>query len=281
MESQILIATNGYHGSWPSIEYGAWLAEVLKAKVILLGVAERHGQAPGDGRHPVESFCAKAVETLRVHHVEAVLEIRKGDAGVVIPQKTKEGDFITVIGPLGRSRLHRWLMGKSIRQLMAAISSTIIYVPQSRTPLRKLLMCIGGLGYEMAAENFAIQVAAAAQAEIVLLHVVPPLELDYPTARIMRSEWQHLVETNTPVGRSLRKALDTAQASGLTARVVGRQGNIVEEILAEAHEGGYDLLCMGSPYSTNALRQLYGSNVTADIAQSVKCPLVTARYRKK
>ena len=96
----------------------------------------------------------------------------------------------------------------------------------------------------------------------------------------MRSEWDHLVETNTPVGRSLRKALETAQGMGLNTRVVGRQGNIVEEILDEVRTGGYDLLCMGSPYSTNALRQLYASNVTADIAQSVEIPLITARYKK-
>ena len=281
MEFHILITTNGFEGSWPSIEYGAWLAESLKAKAILLAVNEHPKPVQPDAGHPLEKFCDRAAQLLQARHVEHSLELRNGDAEQIIPMKAGEGEFITVIGPLGRSILRRWLMGRSIRHLMSEISKPIVYVPQARIPLRKLLICIGGLGYGMTAEHFAMQIAESAQAEVTLLHVVPPLELDYPTARIMRSEWQHLVETNTPVGRSLRRAIETAQAAGLTARVVGRQGNVVEEILAEAQEGQYDLLCMGSPYGTNTLRQLYAANVTADIAQSITCPLVTARYKKE
>jgi len=273
MGLQILIATNGYSGSQPSIEYGTWLAGLLDGTVTLLGVDEHPQPAHRE-------FCADAVRVLEAHKVENSLEIRAGDAEAVIPRKSQEADYITVVGPLGRSHLHRLLMGRSIRHLMADISGPIVYVPKSRLPLKKLLICIGGLGYEMTVENLALQLGSAAKAEVVLLHVVPPLELDYPTARIMRSEWDHLVETNTPVGRSLRKALDIAQGMGLKTRVLGRQGNIVEEILDEVRSGDYDLLCMGSPYSTNALRQLYATNVTADIAQVVDIPLITARYKK-
>ncbi len=281
MDTKILIASNGFEGTWPSVEYGTWLAATLHAGVTLLGVTEDTGVKQLDGRQPLEQFFARAEEIFKTQHVSHGIEVRSGDAELVIPQKTREAAYITVLGPLGRPRLRRWLMGRSIRHLMAEISGTLIYVPQLRIPLKKLLICIGGLGYEMTAEHFAMRLAAACRAEITLLHVVPRVDLDYPTARIERREWQHLTETNTPVGRSLRKALEIAQASSLTARVVGRQGDVVEEILSEVKEGDYDLLCMGSPYSTHALRQYYAANVTADIAQSVHCPVVTARYRKE
>jgi nucleotide-binding universal stress UspA family protein len=62
--------------------------------------------------------------------------------------------------------------------------------------------------------------------------------------------------------------------------VKARQGNVVEEILAEVKEGNYDLLCMGSMYSSNALRQLYAPNVTAEIADGAPCPVLTARYKR-
>ena len=110
------------------------------------------------------------------------------------------------------------------------------------------------------------------RAELTLLHIVPPIDLNYPTAKTVSTHWQHLADTNTPVGRSLRQALEIAKNDGLTAQVKARQGNVVEEILAEDKEGNYDLLCMGSPYSANALRQLYAPNVTAEIADSVTCP---------
>lgn len=281
MNAELLIATNGYKGTWPSIEYGAWLAATLKARVSLLGVTEHLSPAQIDDHHPLEDVFARAIELFQAQGVKYGLEIRNGDAEEIIPHKVKEGDFITVLGPLGRPRFRRWLMGRSIRHLMAEIAGALLYVPQARIPLQKLLICIGGLGYELTAEHFAMQVAVACRAEIVLLHVVPQVDLDYPTARIERKEWQHLVETNTPVGRSLRQTLDIAKTEGLTARVIARQGHVVEEILAEVKEGNYDMLCMGSPYSTNALRQLYTPNVTGEVAEAAGCPVVTARYTRE
>ncbi len=56
---------------------------------------------------------------------------------------------------------------------------------------------------------------------------------------------------------------------------------MVEQILDELKEGNYDMLCMGSPYSTNSLRQMYAPNVTAEIAESAVIPLLTARYKRE
>jgi nucleotide-binding universal stress UspA family protein len=77
----------------------------------------------------------------------------------------------------------------------------------------------------------------------------------------------------------LRKALAMAREAGLNARVVTRQGNIVEQILAEIRQGDYDLVCMGSSYSAHSLRQLYTPNITAEIAEVVQCPVLTARFK--
>jgi nucleotide-binding universal stress UspA family protein len=164
---------------------------------------------------------------------------------------------------------------------MEDISQPILYVVESKLPLKKALICIGGLGYEVTAEHLAMQMAMKTRAEITLLHVIPPAELDYPTARIVRENWQNLTETDTPVGRSLRQALSAAKENGLVASVKVREGNIVEEILGEVKEGMYDLLCMGSLYSSNSLRQLYAPNVTAEIAEAAKCPVLTARYKRE
>ena len=126
-----------------------------------------------------------------------------------------------------------------------------------------------------------MQMAMKRRAEITLLHFVPPIDMNYPTARTVSTHWQNLTETDTPVGRSLRQALDVAKNDGLIANVKARQGNVVEEILAEVKEGNYDLLCMGSIYSTNTLRQLYAPNVTAEIAEGATCPVLSARYKRE
>jgi nucleotide-binding universal stress UspA family protein len=278
MKTEFLIVTNGSESTWPSIEYGAWAAASLGAPVILLGVAERLSSAPIDEKYPLEDIFARAVERFQEKGVAYSLEIQNGDAEEILPRKAKEKDCILVVGPLGRPSLRRFLVGRSIRHLMAEISTPILYVPRVCLPLQKMLVCLGGLGYEMTAEHIAIRVGVVSKAEVTLLHVAPLVDLDYPTARAEREHWQDLINTDTLPGRNLKQALETARAAGLIASVKARQGNVVEEILAEIKGGNYDLVCMGSPYSAHGLRHMYGPNVTDEVMESANCPVLTARF---
>lgn len=281
MEAELLIATNGFKGTWFAIEYGAWLADSLKLKITLLGVTEIPNPAAIDDHHPLENVFERAVSLFAEKGLAYSLEVRNGDAEHVIPAKANSGSFITVVSPLGRTKMRRMLVGRTIRPLMERIREPIVYVPEVRFPLRKVLISAGGLGYEAAAENLALQIAAVNQAEVTILHVVPPTDLDYPTTRGVRGHVTDLAATNTLPGRSLRHALEMAQEAGLTARVIGRQGIVVEEIVNEVQEGEYDLVCMGSSFSANTLRQYYAPNVTAEVADVVRCPLLIARYRPR
>jgi nucleotide-binding universal stress UspA family protein len=279
MSMELLIATNGYKETRQAIEYGAWLAGSMRMKITLLGVTEDMNPAAIDDHHPLEDIFEKAVSLFKERGVEYSLEVQNGEAEQVIPDKANRGDYITVVSPLGRPAIKRWLTGRSIRPLMEKIVGPILYVPQMRLPVKKMLISVGGLGYESVTESLGFQVAVASQAEVAILHVVPPSDLDYPSTREVRGHLNDLVETDTMPGRSLRKALELAKEAGLNARVVAREGHIVEQILAEIREGEYDIVCMGSSYSANSLRQLYTPNVTAEVAEVAHCPVLTARYK--
>jgi nucleotide-binding universal stress UspA family protein len=280
MDLKLLLATNGYKGTLPSIEYGAWLAATLGAQVTLLGVDEELNPAAIDDHSPLEDVFARAVELFQQNGVAYQLEVENGSAEEVIPRKIQQGEYLTVLGPLGRSQIQRLISGRSIRHFMEDIEQPILYVVKSKLPLKRILVCIGGLGYEVTAEHVVMQLALKTGAELALLHVIPQIDLEYPTAKTMSENRGHLADTDTPVGRSLRQALEIASKGGLTASVKTRQGNVEEEILAEVQAGSYDLLCMGSVYSLNSLRQLYSPNVTADIAEATLCPILTARNRR-
>lgn len=281
MKPDIFIFTNGQPSTLPAIEYGAWLGASMRTPVRLVGVDEDPSPSQIDeDTHPLEPVFEQAVEIFVKAGTEYHLEVQQGHAEEVIPQRVKGEDALVVIGPLGRPPLRRLLTGRSFRDIMEHVTAPIVYVPQVKLPPKKLLICLGGLGYEVTAEMLAMKVAAMTKAEVTLLTVVPPVDLDYPQAREMREHWQHLEETDTLAGRSLRKGLEIAREAGLSASVKVRNGNVVEEILAEVKEGNYDLLCMGSPYSSNALRQLYTPNVTAEIAEGDRVPVLTARYAR-
>ena len=281
MKPELLITTNGYKETWSAIEYGVWFAEAMQLKVTLLGVTESLKSAAIDDHHPLEDVFARAIELFEQKGIEYNPEIQNGESEQVIPQKANSGDFITVVSPLGRPRIRRWLTGRSIRPLMEKIKGPILYVPEARLPLKKMLISIGGLGYEVAAENLAFEVAVASHADVTILHVITPTDVAYPGTRDMRKHLNDLEDTNTLVGRSLRTALDIAQKSGLNAKATTRQGSVVNEILAEIRKGNYDMVCMGSPYSATGLRQLYTPNVTAEVAEAAHCPVLTARYKRE
>jgi nucleotide-binding universal stress UspA family protein len=275
----VLITTNGYKETWSAIEYGAWFADAMQMNVTLLGVNENPNPVAIDDHHPLEDVFERAVHLFREKGLTYSLEVQNGEAEAVISRRANSGEFITAVSPLGRAQFRRWLVGRSIRHFMETIANPILYVPLARLPLNKLLICVGGLGFEVDAEALALQIALKSQAEVTLLHIVPPVDLDYPSARAASEHWKDLINTDTMLGRNLRKAVETAQAAGLTAHVEVRQGNVVEEISSVMKAGNYDLLCMGSPFGGNALRQLYVPNVTAEIAESARCPVLTARHK--
>ncbi len=281
MADELLICTNGHESTWPAIEYGAWVAATLGASVTLLGIAERLPAAPIDAKYPLEDIFARAVEVFERNGVRYALDVQNGEAEEVVPREARRANRIVVIGRLDRPPLRRFLSGRSIHRLLADIPTPILYVPRACTPLKKLLVCTGGLGYEVNAEQLGVRLGAKRGAQMTVLHVAPPVDLDYPTARTEREHWRDLDKTDTMIGRHVRQALETARTAGLTAEVKVRQGNVIEEILAEIRAGSYDLVCMGSQYSGHGLRHLYGPSVTDEVAERVSCPMLTARYGGK
>jgi nucleotide-binding universal stress UspA family protein len=277
MENRLLICTNGFEGSWPAIEYGSWIAEAIQARVALLAILEQSGHDAG-ARLQVEGFVHRAQAFFSQHGRELEVRWEDGNAEEIIPATAAREDCIVVLGPLGRPFLRRFLVGRSIRGLLEEITAPVVYVPRACLPLRKLLFCAGGLGYDITAEHLGVRLGLAAGAKAVLLHVAPPVDLEYPTAIAEREHWKDLVNTDTLTGRNLRRALDQARAAGLNVEIRMRQGSVLDEIKAELRDGRYDLICMGSGHSAHGLRQLYEPNLTDEIAEGSVCPMLTARY---
>jgi nucleotide-binding universal stress UspA family protein len=280
MNSEILVATNGFKRTWPGIEYAAWLGGVMRVPVTLIGISEQKQRPNIDEEiHPLEDVFSRAVALFQKNKLEYHLEIHEGHAEDVIPRKAKEKDFLTVITPLGRPPLRRLVLGRSFHQLMADISGPVLYVSSACIPPSHIIVCLGGLGYGMTAENLGLEIASRLRVPVTLLHVVPPIDIDYPESRTVRDNLDHLIDTDTLLGRTLRQAMDEAGKTILKTDLKIRQGNVVEEILAEVKSGDYDLVCMGSQYSGHGLRQFYAPNVTAEVAEVIGCPVLTVRFQ--
>lgn len=235
MKKTLNVFTNGFEGTWPAIEYGAWMARNLEAPIVLTGVVEQ-----ADEEHPVEGIFSRAVSLFQEYKLAYSLELASGLIEDIIQRRfavqpdagsQNDDSSILVVGPFGRPQVRRMIIGNSFRKIMSFVNQPILYVPAVRLPVQKMLVCMGGLGYTQTASAEAIAIASALKASITFMTVVPPVDFDYPEARIIRDNWKTLAETDTLPGRSLREGLKMARDAGLEAKIKIRHGNILEQVL--------------------------------------------------
>lgn len=266
---QLLLVTNGAEETRPALQAGVQMAQYFSGFVTLLGVQE-----PGDAHHPVAEAMSETMAALQQADIDYRVLRQTGYAeDVLVDVAARQLYDMVVVGSLGRPALRRWLLGRSIRHFLEFIPHPLLYVPQLPRAWRRMLVCLGGLGYALPAERFAVSLAEKTGGDLTLLHIVPPLSREYPVTEQLRHDWQHIDQSDTVIGRSLQRA----EALAPQARCKIRHGEVVEEILAEIREGDYDLVCMGSPYGLNSLRTLLTPNVTAEIAEKSGRPVYAAR----
>ena len=272
-QMHLLLCTNGTENSLGALEYGAWLAGVLKAQATLLGVVEQSKMQKAVER-ALDNAGAR-LDTMGIRHDRRFL---KGNVRDAIRQTAIPDKHLVVIGPLGRAWWQRWVLGHSIGHILKDVQAPVLFVPAAHPRLDHILVCMGGLGYASTAEHWAIHLAKHAHASLTILHVVEPVSYDYPTARQVRDHWQEILETDTPQGRYLQQALEAADQAGVAATFQVRHGDIIHEISAEISEGDYDLVAMGSNASSHSLRHFYRPDVTARIAEMAPVPVLIARF---
>ncbi len=270
--NHLILVTNGQQVTRPALEYGIWLAQNLKFSVKVLGVCESD-----DKDHPVAALVDEMLPSIRSAGIPFQVEYLNGQAEELVNRSVQQAGAMVVLGPLGRPPLRRFFMGRTFRYFMEDLITPILYVPKSRLPVRKILICMGGLGYAINVFHEALAIAVSLKASLTFLHVVEPITLDYPLAHEVEDHWQELLTTNTPQGNILRQVLKESQELEIQSAVRVRHGHIVPEILNEIELENYDLVCMGSMYSSHSLRHFALPNITAEIAETAGCPILTVR----
>ena len=275
MKKKIFLATNGCSDSWNTVDYAAWMAKTFSMSITLLGIIED----PEDA-YPVQEIFSKAIPHFQREVIEYDLQLINGDSETVLCEMKWGKDELLIIGTLGRSSLHHLLMRRTIHQIIEDVPVPILYAREAKKPIENIIVCFGGLGHALQAAELAVEIAAHVQAKITFLHVVPPVDLNYPVAKEILDNWDHLLDTDTPPAQELRAAIKFAETKGLSARIVFRHGHPIHQIRTELEENNYDLICMGSSFGgQESLRHLYAPNVTAEIAEAVNTPVLTVRSR--
>ncbi len=112
--------------------------------------------------------------------------------------------------------------------------TSILLAETDPAPLRRILVVLRGLGADLQALAWAAAVAAAEQAELALLVL----------ADARHDDLHDLLHEETEGGRRLADAISVAAAGGVALRLRIRQGDLVQQIIAELAAGHYEMLVL-------------------------------------
>jgi nucleotide-binding universal stress UspA family protein len=125
----------------------------------------------------------------------------------------------------------------------------------------KILLCVAGMPYAEAAVSFGGLIAGITQSPITLLHVAP------------REEERAAGEN------ALIRAGDMLADLSVDTRL--RRGNPIANILAEAREGGYDLVVIGACREAGLAQRLLGSVAQAVVRRAPTSVLLVRQARQE
>ena len=273
---KILICNDGSEQAERAIRLGCSIAAGTQAEVTLLGIVE----SPGKSDVILDSL--KRGQTLLTEKkIQAELITKPGKPVEEIIKRTQESNYdLVVIGAVRKvSRGRFWMSSKSYK-IVKAIKPPVLLVIGKSTELKKVLLCSGGRSYIDNAVRVTGELAHTAGASVTLLHVMGELPLIYANWPRVEETLEELLSSSSELGLNLRHEKETLEAAGVRVQVRLRHGAVLEEILAEAKEGGYDLVVTGSALSLRFRTYVLG-DVSREIVNRANSSVLVVRSEKQ
>jgi nucleotide-binding universal stress UspA family protein len=261
-----------------ALDLGRRLALSLASEVDILAIPRKAG-----GKEAVNKAIEKVARRLRTAGVKVTVLQRPGlMAEQVIRQACSTPYDLVVIGSEGRQGLKRWLVGsRACNVIGKTVTSILVVKGRRRKVVDNLLVCsaVGPTSDETV--RFAGQVARALDASVELLHVMSQVALEeHAHAPDLEAEAEDLIENETREGDHLERMLDLLRSEGVEARAYVRHGAVVDEIMAEAQEGRFDILVIGA-HTTPGIRSLLVDDLSEKIMLAANRPVLVVQQSEE
>jgi nucleotide-binding universal stress UspA family protein len=260
---RILLCTGGSPHGQAALRLGASLAQGSPEAATLFGVVER----PVD-RPLVERALEEGREWL-AGAPEPGIQTREGHASQeILAEAAREPYDLLVVGTRGRRGVTRFLLGSTAERIVRQATVPVLLVQGERDSVERMLICTAAGEPALASVEFGGRVAKLAGAQVTVLHVmsqvlatpvVPhagalqvmpqtPAPPDEPGGQFadLKASAEQLIKDGAPEGMHLEEALGILAELSVPAEARVRHGLVIDEILAEIHEGDHDMVVVGS-----------------------------------
>ncbi len=267
------MCTDGSRCAAEALRLGAQIAREACDQVTLLGVIE----SPEE-EHRVVRMLERTSNALceDVPHIETL--IRRGQAAEEILKEAEENTYdLVVAGSRGRRGFARFLLGSTAARLARYCPSPVLIVKGTRRRIEKILVYTGNAEAGERTAEMAGRIAALTGASVTVLHVMSQLPL-CPEADMTDLECSSevLLLSDAPEGQHLRKVLQILERLSVQGEAKVRHGLVIDEILAEARDGDYDLIVTRA-HVASGLQRFMLTDTTEQIVLGSDRPVLVVR----
>ena len=301
----ILVPLGGAALAEQALPYAQMLAPLLQANIHLLRAIsepERAALLAGDlsqqqalAAPPVEcaqcslttlcehTNCYIAEQTLRLRaaDIDCDADVRVGTPAAIIAELAQDlPETLIVMATHGKRGLRRWVQGSVADKIVHDTSAPLLLVQQGNSrasaapKLKRILVPLDRSALAQQALPLAIELAALAQAELILLWVVAASIEEYLRAFPAESDAQCALHDQTAEAlANFATLLSTRTVEMTTAVGIGKPAQAIAE---EADLRRVDLIVMASHGYTGLERWRLGS-VADEVLHATTVPLLLVR----
>jgi nucleotide-binding universal stress UspA family protein len=208
---------------------------------------------PEHHREHAERILLAAAREAEAADVRCTWKMSSGDVAEQIEAIVKEWKpGRVIVGSHGETKFCLGILGSTAERLFHRLAVPVVGVgPKVRSGSGQPLKGVHMLAptslkrQSRAVLRFAAEFAAAHDAEMTLLHVIPHVPEEHPSAARIASFARQMLDDFVP-----------ASAGTRTPTCVVESGHAIETILKHATSGGFDLILLGSVSSSSFLREL-------------------------
>jgi len=274
---RILIFTNGFLNNNAAMKLGCQILQRVDETPTLLNVIE-----PNFDRHPpkIEAILADACQGMDIEKVE--MRVRIGHLPDEIIQEAQDGGYdLLMVSDKKKNVMSRLFQKPLVVKITERVPCSVLVVKgKVDEEIKRILICDSGGGNSSLLRQFVTRMGKLLQGDenITILHVMSQISAG-PGVRggQLRAEADTLIQEHTPEGGLLARDLETLMQHGLKPTPKVRHGLVVDEILAEAENGDYDLVVIGAHPRTGWQGYLL-DDLARKILTQITRPVLVVKY---
>jgi nucleotide-binding universal stress UspA family protein len=210
-------------------------------------------------------------------HLPVTQRALPGNAQTAILSAAREQAYdLVILGRLNQA-LARLLPGVRSKAIAQRLEPSVLRVQGTVRPIRRMLLASGGDHHTFADVRIAAQLARPLGASVTVLHIRSQQSVLFEGLPNAPRRTQEFLAGGSNEAHTLRQAVAMLNDQDVQADVRARVGPVLDEILDELRDGGYDILVIGAHRVASALDRILLEDITDDLLDVSPLPVLVVK----